>query len=171
MAALEPVRVVFRKWDGRLHWHFWLRLLGEDDHGVWLAGPPGTVLQRGGEAAKHETDGFVMLVPRADSWTAIWNVDDDPEVYVDVTTLPEWSRDSVAAVDLDLDVVRYRDGTVALLDEDEFEEHRLVFGYPPTVADAAVATAHSLLDAVAHRVEPFDAAPSRWLAGAHSLGA
>ena len=34
-------------------------------------------------------------------------------------------------VDLDLDVIRMRDGRIILDDEDEFEEHQVRYAYPP----------------------------------------
>jgi hypothetical protein len=30
------VRVVFRRYDGSLHWHNTMKRLGEDSHGIWL---------------------------------------------------------------------------------------------------------------------------------------
>lgn len=159
----KTIEVVYTKFDGRLHWHFTLARLGEDEHGVWLAGPPGTVLQRGAEPPKAELDGFVALVPANGTWAAFWNVSDDPEVYVDVTSHPVWSESSVTMLDLDLDVVRYRDGRIAVLDEDEFEEHQVQFGYPAEVIESAQATAGQLRDALTHRAEPFGARGTHWL--------
>lgn len=135
------VEVVFTKWDGRLHWHFELLRLGHDEHGVWLGCPPGAAVQRGSEPAKTVHDGFVLVVPDAGSWMALWNAEREPEVYADVTSEPLWSPGSVTAVDLDLDVIRRRDGTVALLDEDEFADHQVRFGYPAAVVAEVTATA------------------------------
>ena len=151
------------KWGGRLHWHFAMEHLGVDDHGVWLAGEPGTVLQRGAEPPRVKPDAWVLLVPVSGSWIASWNAEDGPEIYVDVTSVPEWRDGTLVAVDLDLDVVRERDGTTVLLDEDEFADHQVRFGYPPDVVEHAERTATWLMEAVAARVEPFDRVGRRWL--------
>lgn len=158
------VRVVFTKYDGRLHWHAWLRRLGEDEHGVWLAAPSGTVWQRGSEPVVSLPPS-VTLFPRDAWWVATFN--NPPakyEMYVDLSTVPVWSRDEVTMIDLDLDVVRYRgDGTVRLLDEDEFAEHQRQFGYPEALVRSVTETAQRLLtDVVA--AEPFTAAYRPWLA-------
>jgi hypothetical protein len=88
----------------------------------------------------------------------------DLELYVDITTVPQWPSPSVCrAVDLDLDIGRFRDGRVELLDEDEFEERRVSFGYPDDVVRRALETAHSVLDAVREYREPFGAAGVPWL--------
>jgi protein associated with RNAse G/E len=158
------VRVVFTKYDGRLHWHAWLSRLGEDEYGVWLAAPSGTVWQRGSEPGVSLPPS-VTLIPRDAWWVAAFNAAPAKyEMYVDVSTVPAWSGNEVTMVDLDLDVVRYRgDGAVRLLDEDEFAEHRLLFGYPETVVRSVTDTAQRLMsDVVAS--EPFAAAYRPWLA-------
>jgi protein associated with RNAse G/E len=58
-------------------------------------------------------------------------------VYADVATTPAWREGTLAAVDLDLDVVQRFDGGVAVEDEDEFEVHQLRYGYPAEVVAAA----------------------------------
>ena len=85
-------------------------------------------------------------------------------MYVDLTSVPVWDGDEVTMVDLDLDVVRVRqDGTVRLLDEDEFAEHQELFGYPEAVVHQVSQTARHLLAQVAVS-EPFTAAYRAWLA-------
>ena len=78
------------------------------------------------------------------------------EVYCDVATPARWEGDTVHIVDLDLDVSRRRDtGLVELRDEDEFDEHRVQFGYPDYLVDEARAAASKLMGALADGSEPF----------------
>ncbi|MBX6752267.1 MAG: DUF402 domain-containing protein [Micromonosporaceae bacterium] len=158
------VRVVFTKYDGRLHWHAWLHWLGEDEHGVWLAAPSGTVWQRGSEPGVALPPS-VTLIPRDRWWVAAFNAPPAKyDMYVDLSTVPVWSGDEVTMIDLDLDVVRYRgDRAVRLLDEDEFAEHQILLGYPETVVQAVTETAQRLLADVV-TAEPFTAAYRTWLA-------
>lgn len=158
------MRVEFTKWDGRLHWHFDLDPLGEDEHGLWLAGRPGCRLQRGAEPPQLEVHGFACLVPHQGRWIAYFNASQDPEIYIDVTDEPIRGDGFVGAIDLDLDVLRWRDGRVTIDDEDEFAEHQVRFGYPAEVITATEMTAHTLVDRVTSRTEPFDRAAERWLA-------
>jgi hypothetical protein len=70
----------------------------------------------------------------------------------------------VHLIDLDLDVVRRRfTGRVELLDEDEFAENRISFGYPEELVTQAYAAAYWLQDALADGTEPFSSAYRRWL--------
>ena len=155
---------MFTKWDGSLHWHFSMEHLGDDEHGVWLGGPSGTELRRGADRPIVQRHAFALLAPASGSWIASWNGAGPVEVYVDVTSVPEWDGGTLTTVDLDLDVVRKWDGTTALLDEDEFADHQLRFGYPADVVEVAERTAKWLMEAVAARTEPFDRVGTRWLA-------
>jgi uncharacterized protein len=66
--------------------------------------------------------------------------------------------------DLDLDVVRRRPGReVVLVDEDEFAEHQIRYGYPADVISAAERTAAWLEDTIRSDAEPFATAFRPWL--------
>jgi len=162
---MGKVRVVFRKYDGSLHWHTWLRRLGEDEHGVWLGAPVDTVWQRGSEPAVTMTAAHVSLFPRDAWWVANFNAAPAKfEVYIDLSTAPAWTAaDEVTMVDLDLDVVRHRgSGAAELLDEDEFLEHQRRYGYPDDVIRRTREVADRLMDEVT-TAEPFTSAYRSWL--------
>ena len=155
--------VRFTKWGGALHWHYDVERLGEDEHGLWVAIPVGTVLQRGHEPPTVEAQGCVGVVPWQGTWSALWNRHKEPEVYVDVTSQPVWDGDVVHMVDFDLDVVRHRDSSVEILDEDEFAEHQVALGYPADVIATAEATAAWLVESLTARREPFGEVGAAWL--------
>ncbi|MEU8826363.1 DUF402 domain-containing protein [Streptomyces sp. NPDC048636] len=160
------VQVNYTKYDGTLHWNLRMRRLGEDEHGVWLGLPGGSVMRKGHGPDVPLDVAHVLLFPHGAWWTAAFNAAPrDTEVYCDITTPPEWvSPDEVTMVDLDLDVVRKRtDGATRLVDQDEFAEHRVRYGYPAEVVAEAEAAGQWLLDAVAHGARPFGAERERWL--------
>lgn len=160
------IEVRFTKWGGHRHWRYRVEHLGTDRFGWWLGGRTGILMQRGAEEPIRQAHDFVALVPADGSWIANWNEpgDDRVAVYVDVTTPPERTADVVHAVDLDLDVVRLRDGTVEVLDEDEFAEHQIRYGYPPELIAQARATTDDLVARISARTEPFDQVGPDWLA-------
>ena len=101
------MRVVYRKYGGKLHWHHEARRLGEDEYGVWLGLPKDSIMQRGEEPPVVFKVASVMLIPKEAWWTASFN--DAPhkaEIYCDITTVPEWHDGEVTMLDLDLDVIR-----------------------------------------------------------------
>lgn len=169
MADPEPVRLGFTKWDGAAHWQADVMRLGEDEHGVWLGAPAGCVFTRPGMTTVTRV-ALTCLLPRDQPFAATFY--DEPGagarrdmlVYVDVTTVPLWRDGTLELVDLDLDVIRLRDGSVLLDDEDEFEQHRVELGYPEALVALARASAADLLRQVAAYEEPFGTASERWLA-------
>jgi uncharacterized protein len=170
---MERVAVEYTKWGGARHWHFPVDELGVDEHGTWFSGPPGILSQRGDEPPIVEVDGFAMLVPRlalgdrtfvsTHDWVAFWNRSDEAAIYVDVTDTPRYDGRVVSAIDLDLDVIAWRDGRVEIVDVDEFDEHRVSLGYPPDVVDKALSTADWLFGRVSGEMAPFDATGRAWL--------
>ena len=159
------VEMRFTKWGGARHWHYPLEPLGRDAHGWWLGGRAGIRMRRGFEEPIVQPHDFVVLVPGAGEWIASFNGDGETDiaVYVDVTTRPRVSAAAIEAVDLDLDVVRLRDGAVRVLDEDEFAEHRVRYGYPVEVVERALATTGELVASITAGREPFGAAGAAWL--------
>jgi len=163
----RDVRVVYTKYDGSLHWHYTVRYLGEDAHGVWLGGSAGTLSQRGSEPPIVLEQPWVQLIPHGQQWwTAAFNGEPaTTEIYCDIGTPARWVDPAeVTMVDLDLDVVRQRtDGQVLLVDEDEFAAHQVRYGYPAEVVRQAEQAAAWLLAAISAGGEPFAADYLGWL--------
>jgi uncharacterized protein len=158
--------VVYTKYDGSLHWHQPLRYLGGDGHGTWLGAFAGSHAQRGDEPPILLEWPFVQLIPEGQWWTAAFNGEPArTEIYCDITSPPRWLNDGeVTMADLDLDVLRMRDGQqVVLVDEDEFAEHQVKYGYPAEVISSAEAAAQWLLQAIRSGAEPFASAFRPWL--------
>jgi len=142
----------------------------EDEHGVWLGSPAGGLSRRGAERAVNLRYPYVTLVPADSWWTAIFNAPGQrrTEIYCDVCTVPRWDHDgeppTFSMIDLDLDVIRRRDGTTVVDDEDEFGLHRVQFDYPPDVVASAEASCRWLVGEVSMHRPPFDAATYQpWL--------
>ncbi len=161
----DRVRVVWRKYDGSLHWNQPAWRLGEDEHGVWLGAPAGIPICRGHEPGTPAETAHALLFPRNGWWTAAFNAPPHrTAIYCDITTVPVWSAaDEVTMIDLDLDVRRRRTGEIELLDTDEFAEHQLRYRYPPDVVAQAEAAAAWLESALRDGVEPFHSQYRHWL--------
>ncbi|WP_433082916.1 DUF402 domain-containing protein [Dactylosporangium sp. CA-052675] len=162
---MKRIRVVYRKYDGSLHWNYETRYLGEDEHGVWLGADATTRIYKGTTLKGLPDAPHVLLFPRQTWWTACFNAEPArTEIYCDITSVPHWPTPTeVTAIDLDLDVRRRRNGDVSLLDEDEFAVHQVRYQYPADVVTSALACADWLMGAVSGRVEPFGTAYHRWL--------
>ena len=153
----DVVRVQYRKYDGAQHRDYPARRLATDELGTWLGVPEGTQSVYHGRPSVEKIP-FLLLVPHEAWWTAMFNPPPrTSEVYCDIATPVRWvDEDTIHLIDLDLDVVRRRTtGLVQLLDEDEFEQHRALFGYPDELVLAAHAAAKWLFAALGDGTEPF----------------
>jgi protein associated with RNAse G/E len=164
---MRDIRVVYRKFDGALHWHLTMGYLGEDEHGIWVGLAAGGSMRKGDGPEVPLPQANIGLFPHEGWWTAWFN--DEPnrvDTYCDITTPPRWISDGeVTMVDLDLDVARNRDdGSVHLLDEDEFAEHQVKYGYPPEVIANATAAASWLQQTIISGAEPFATVHRKWMA-------
>jgi protein associated with RNAse G/E len=165
---MGDVDVVLRKFDGRPHRRTTTRHLGEDEWGIWLGSAQGTVVtySYGDKRSESTRHAAVRVIPRDQWWCAIFFAAPSVrDVYCDVIVPARWeSPAEVTLVDLDLDVVRYRqDGRVMLEDEQEFRENVDVYGYPGDTVEQARAAASYLRTALAGEVEPFASRYRTWL--------
>lgn len=155
----EHAHLRYTKWDGSLHWHFDVEVVGRDTHGTWVLVPPGATYRRGTEPPLVDEHGSVVLVPDGAWWTAYFNAvpraSSGHLIYVDVNTAATWDGDTAHLVDLDLDVVLGTAGSARVIDEDEFEEHRRRWDYPPVVVDRVRTTAARVATAIDMGEEPF----------------
>lgn len=152
------IDIRYTKWPSQPHYAYRMRVLGEDDYGVWGSCDTGEEVYKAGELAFVRDTSLLSLVPRVGCWSALWYPPEEAlyELYVDINTNPVWGPTAVSMIDLDFDVVRKRTGETDLVDEDEFEEHRLRFGYPDDIVQLARTASRELTTAVAAPLEPFD---------------
>jgi uncharacterized protein len=160
----DLVKIRFTKWGDVPHWSFDMYRLGEDEHGTWLWMPPGTEMRRGAEAARTSPNSAVKVITDDQWWTAIWNDGETSafSCYVDIATPAIWDGDTVRLVDLDLDIAVRRGGGVEIHDEDEFEEHRVHYGYPDHIVAKARTETARIAVAVEAGDPPFDGTATRW---------
>ena len=111
---------------------------GEDDYGRWFWGPAGRPAQRGDEPLRTLERTVVKLVSN-EWWAAMSSAAGEPELYVDIIAPAVWEDGRVTVIDLDLDVVRRRDRSVVIDDEDQFAEHQVSLEYPQALIDGALA--------------------------------
>jgi uncharacterized protein len=155
-----------RKWPATPHYGHAALRLGEDEFGTWYRVVEGTPWYRGGEFLSNGEWDATILVPHADGYIA-WFWGDgigQLDLYVDIVTNVERLPESLFAVDLDLDIIRFRDdGRVQLVDEDEFALHQVQLAYPNAVIAHALTVATETVELVRTGKAPFDGvAASRW---------
>lgn len=158
----------WRKWDGRSHWEHDCVFLGSDEWGDWVGQLAGWRSERPGRVMTPYAAN-VTLIPPSGEYAFTRNTDAHHiPTYIDLGWDVRWSEYEAAVVvgiDMDLDVVDREGRGVFIDDIDEWEEHRVEFGYPAEIVERLEAVAADLEIQVRERRAPFDdATPAGWLA-------
>jgi hypothetical protein len=136
------VRVQKRKWprpdgpDPRVVSYWSAHTLATDRFGTWLGCPAAEPHYRpDGSVAFRMPAAGVQLMSAGGWWTAWW-WQSDRAVTVDICTRPRLAAGTWSYVDLEVDVVLRRDGSVLVLDENEFADLVRECGVPGSVVAA-----------------------------------
>jgi hypothetical protein len=146
-----PLVFRWRKWDGAPHWEHDCVYLGSDVHGDWVGQRDGWRSARPGVDTVSDGDNVTLIPPSGDYAATLNATHPRIAIYIDVAW--DLRRDAAAdpagipsptGIDMDLDVVRARDGRGIWIDDrDEWDEHRVQYGYPWTSSSASSASPSS----------------------------
>jgi protein associated with RNAse G/E len=164
LAAGTRVPVAATKYDGSMHYRYDCMVVADEGDQLLAFVPAGTLLHsyRGRRrTARH----FLRVHDTEHHWNleVMWEPDWRPNKHsVNIARPSSWDAGTLRFVDLDLDISWWADGRVLLLDEDEFAEHRVRFGYPPVVVQRAWEAVDEVRSLISTRTPPFDGALYAW---------
>jgi Uncharacterized domain/protein associated with RNAses G and E len=161
-------RLVFRwrKWDGSPHWIHDCVYLGSDGFGDWFGQPPGWRSSRPGREVITRGPNVTLLPPSGDyALTVNATPPATYRIYIDIAWDAKWEAGEPTGIDMDLDVIRSVDGRGVWIDDrDEWDEHRVAYGYPLDIVRHLEDAAVDLERRVAASEPPFDdATADAWL--------
>lgn len=146
------------------HWGFEGHALAEDEHGLWVALPTGSRRWRGEEVRSPTATPAVLCFPHRGWWALHYTgLHTRYSHFVDITTQPTWGNGRVEMIDLDLDVVRHRDGAIEVEDEDEFATHQVVYSYTTQMIERARQETDRVVEMLEQGREPFYDVAEEWL--------
>ena len=155
----DVVTVNARKYDGRIRRSWPGGLVSERDGLI-------TLLARFSETHVHSDLGTIHAgtVSLEHFWLDRWynvfqfrEADGTPKaIYSNIAMPATFDGAVIDYVDLDIDVIRWPDGRVEVLDRDDFEENSITFGYPDDVKKAAENALDDLLALIDSREFPFN---------------
>lgn len=157
----------WRKWDGGRHWQHDCVYLGSDRWGDWFGQRAGWRSHRPGRDYLAEGPNVTLVPPNGDHAVTLNQAPPaSAAVYIDLGWDVRWpAGGEPEGVDMDLDVVRTIDERGTWVDDrDEWDEHRVAYGYPPHVVEHLEALAVDLEVRVRAQEAPYDAATAEhWL--------
>lgn len=162
----SPLQFRWRKWDGGPHWVNDCIYLGSDRWGDWVGQPDGWRNVRPGLEFVADGPNVTLVPPSGDFAMTVHGEPRRVRVYIDIAWDVGWENREPRGIDMDLDVVKAIDGRGLFIDDrDEWDEHRVAYGYPLDLVERLEALAVDLERRVAAGEAPFDdATPDAWLA-------
>lgn len=154
----EVIEVHSIKYDGAPHRWWCSEVKAVDKSGILLESAEGTYMYGPG-GGWRSLGGLTQLW--WDRWYNVYKAYEgtSPLLYYVHIALPPQVADGgrrITYVDLELDVIMDADGTVRIVDEDEFDEARKVYGYPADLVANAKETAQSVRRLLLMSSTPWD---------------
>src|SRR5450432_477775 len=153
------------KYDGSLHYRYRVQTIDRTDARLITFSEPGIPIEsyRGSWARKHYLLS-IFWIDRPYVLHVQWHKTWEPiSLYTDIATGTNWRDGSVGYVDMDLDVILPHDSPKIILDdEDEFEEHRLLWKYPDDLVNRCRDAADEVRRLLEARQPPFTPAIFAW---------
>jgi uncharacterized protein len=155
----RPCQVVAHKFNNQVHLKFDARLTYDDGDLLRVSYPMGTVVhhftRRAEFIEKTNTEAWFWRSRWYNVYVNIYEDGSLKSFYCNVAMPPNLDHDEIHWIDLDLDVQIFPDGTYAILDEDEFDEHKVKYGYPDDVQARARQAVDEIIALARLRTEPF----------------
>jgi len=157
---MQKIKIISRKYNGGLRDEYEAYLYSEDIEKFMLFVPPGTLSFSPKKAAwSAAPDGLLELYFKQ-KWYNVWHICEQNSqinhIYANIALPATFQANVLTWVDLDLDLRVHLDGSLELLDEDEFVENGARFAYPPSVIKEARAAVDELTACYQQQRFPFN---------------
>jgi protein associated with RNAse G/E len=147
------------KYDGRLHYEQRLSYVSFRDKCLELRGSKGRKLHHYTRDDVYTFDKETLEYFFEDRWyTAALVFDDDGNVvhvYCNIAYPARINQDIVSFIDLDVDVVVI-DGRIKVIDVDEFNEHKAIYGYGKELEEKVFEAVERVKTDIRNENYPFD---------------
>ena len=154
------ITVVSTKYDGRLRDSYAAQLLDRVGTMLRIKVPAGTPVYEGKHGRWVLSEDTATEVYFTDRWYNVWHLREHTTVpnlwYANVALPAQFDGQTLRWVDLDIDIRCYLDGSIQVLDEDEFKQHRTLMSYPEEVVNRALAARDEMLKLAKGGAFPFD---------------
>ncbi len=150
-----------QKYDGTPRDEYEATLLDRQGSLVRIVVPRGTLVYGGDKRRIEEATDTSTELYFTDRWYNVWHFDAARAPhwnlwYANVSLPATFDGEVLQWVDLDIDLRQYGDGSIVVLDEDEFEVNRRAMSYPDDVVEQALAARDEMLRLAETGAFPFD---------------
>ena len=157
---MRKVQVIKKKYDGSLRDKHEAYLCEETDELITLFTLPGGNYWLYRKAKWLQTPDGLLEIYFKQKWYNVWHIGAQNShtnlMYVNIAMPAVLVGDTLEWVDLDLDYRVHLDGSMQLMDEDEFQRNQQRFNYPPELIEQVHATCCEVEIGLKQNIFPFD---------------
>jgi uncharacterized protein len=158
--TMQRITIVSKKYDGSVRDEYEAFLYSASDEQLVVFAPPGIrVFDHRKQTWLEAPDGLIELFSLR-AWYHVWHICEQVSgtntTYVHIATPAQYHGTTIEWTDLDLDIRVHLDGSVVVLDEEEFWENAARMGYPPEVVERCRAACAQVLAGLAGTSGEFD---------------
>jgi len=157
---MRKVHVIKKKFDGTLCDVHEVYLCEETDEHIILLSLPGTRYWLYRKTEWLETPDGLLEIYLKRKWYNVWHIAVQNSytnlMYVNIAMPAVLEGDKLEWVDLELDYRLHLDGSIQLMDEDEFEQNQQRFNYPPELIEQVHAACREVEVGLKQKKFPFD---------------
>ncbi len=165
MESFLPYVIKSFKHDGHLH-RMWLENwqvpqelltpMHREESMIVLINSQTKIQEADGKEWTSRIPGVSFFIPKL--WFNIVALIEENGVryYCNIASPPYVSGNVITYIDYDLDVILLPDGTVHVVDREEYERHKLVYHYSPEVEEKAKQGMKALMERIRKKDAPFD---------------
>ena len=157
---MRKVRVVSKKYNGRLRDEYETYLYAETGDTITLFSPPGGKYWDHRKMAWFEAEDGLIEIYFKHRLYNVWHICEQVShtnlIDVNIAMPATFRTTDIEWIDLDLDYRVHLDNPVVRLDQAEFEENVQLMGYPPDLVEHAHAACREVEAGLASRTYPFD---------------
>jgi len=153
------VTINSRKYDGKVHRTWAVKFLGQEN----------SLLSFVGKFEKKVTHPFLGVIGRGtvsyefywlDCWYSVFRFHEPDgslrNFYCNVNLPPKFENSFLDYIDLDIDVLVWKDFSYQVLDLEEFEDNARIFSYPADLREKARTSLSELIFLIDNKLFPFD---------------
>jgi protein associated with RNAse G/E len=157
---MQKIRIISRKYDGRLRDEYEALLYAEDDERLVVYAPVGTMsYDRHKQAWVGAPDGLLEIYFKH-RWYNVWHICEQTshinQMYCNLSMPAVRTDTGIEWIDLDLDYRVHMDGRIERLDEDEYCAHIASMGYSLEMQAQVQAACAEIEALYQQRADPFN---------------
>lgn len=156
---MNKANVMVYKYNEKLHYQWEASIIEHTDKYILVYGTPERKLIHYTKGKIYDCDTYSIEYYPLDDWFTV-NIDihDNGELdyYCNICMPAKFKQGNICFIDLDIDLIKNKQGDWTVVDEDEFEVNSIKMGYPKDIIENSKKSLNNLIFKIKQEEHPFN---------------